>query len=178
MPHKQAGADTMSTTLVLIIVGGLLAAGLFIASRWKRYRIRQTGTMVMANVTEVRSWQDMLARADYSLQKTMPPFVNGRWRYEISAEWIDPNTWKSYVFTSDIKNGLSPARHISSPCSRWYARCNGNRRSSVTCWPLFAPRASMPIFNSAPAHVAPWRSIAPAKPMQPSRGAITSNRMT
>jgi len=108
MPHKQAGADTMSTTLVLIIVGGLLAAGLFIASRWKRYRIRQTGTMVMAKVTEVRSWQDMLARADYSLQKTMPPFVNGRWRYEISAEWIDPNTWKSYVFTSDIKNGLPP----------------------------------------------------------------------
>jgi hypothetical protein len=64
--------------------------------------------MVMAKVTEVRSWQDMLARADYSLQKTMPPFVNGRWRYEISAEWTDPNTWKSYVFTSDIKNGLPP----------------------------------------------------------------------
>src|SRR5438552_17079045 len=107
MPHKQAGADTMSTTLVLIIVGVLLAAGLFIASRWKRYRIRQTGTMVIANVTEVRTWQDMLARADYSL-KTMSPFVNGRWRYEISAEWTDPNTGKSYVFTSDIKNGLSP----------------------------------------------------------------------
>ena len=107
MPLKQAGADTMSTTLVLILVGGLLAAGLFIASRWKRYRIRQTGTMVMANVTEVRSWQDMLARADYSL-KTMSPFVNGRWRYEISAEWTDPNTWKSYVFTSGIKNGLPP----------------------------------------------------------------------
>ena len=108
MPHKQAGADTMSTTLVLIIVGGLLAAGLFIASRWKRYRIRQTGTMVMATVTEVRSWQDMLSRADYSLQKTMNPFVNGRWRYEISAEWTDPNTGKSYVFTSGIKNGLPP----------------------------------------------------------------------
>ena len=97
----------MSTTLVLILVGGLLAAGLFIASRWKRYRIRQTATMVMATVTEVRSWQDLLSRADYSLQK-MNPYVNGRWRYEISAEWIDPNTGKSYVFTSDIKNGLPP----------------------------------------------------------------------
>lgn len=97
----------MSTTLVLILVGGLLAAGLFIASRWKRYRIRQTGTMVMANVTEVRSWQDMLARADYSLKTTMP-FVNGRWRYDISAEWTDPNTGKSYVFTSGIRNGLPP----------------------------------------------------------------------
>ena len=98
----------MSTTLVLIVVGGLLAAGLFIASRWKRYRIRQTGTMVMARVTEVRSWQDMLSRADYTLQKMMMPFVNGRWRYEISAEWIEPHTWKSYVFTSGIKNGLPP----------------------------------------------------------------------
>ena len=95
----------MSTTLVLIL-GGLLAAGLFIASRWKRYRIRQTGTMVMATVTEVRSWQDMLSRADYSLQKTMNPFVNGRWRYQISAEWTDPNTGRSYVFTSGLKNGL------------------------------------------------------------------------
>ena len=98
----------MSTTLVLILLGGLLAAGLFIASRWKRYRIRQTGTMVIANVTEVRSWQDMLARTDYSLQKTMPPLVNGRWRYEMSAEWTDPTTGKSYVFTSGIKNGLPP----------------------------------------------------------------------
>ena len=97
----------MSTILVLILVGGLLAAGLFIASRWKRYRIRQTATMVMATVTEVRSWQDVLARTDYSL-KTMSPFVNGRWRYEISAEWTDPTTWKSYVFTSGIRNGLPP----------------------------------------------------------------------
>ena len=96
----------MSTTLILIILGGLLAAYLFIASRWKRYRIRRTGTMVMAKVTEGRCWQDMLARADYSLQKTMTPFGNGRWRYEISAEWTDPNTGKSYVFTSGIKNGL------------------------------------------------------------------------
>src|SRR5258708_28731635 len=99
MPHKQAGADTMSSTLVLIIVGGLLAADLFIASRWKRYRIRQTGTMVMANVTEVRSWQDMLARADYSLQTTMMPFFNGRWLYEITAEWTHPITWKGYLFS-------------------------------------------------------------------------------
>jgi hypothetical protein len=97
----------MSTTLVLILVGGLLAAGLFIASRWKHYRIRQTGTMVIATVTEVRSWQDLLSRADYSLQK-MNPYVNGRWRYEISAEWTDLNTGKSYVFTSGLKNGLPP----------------------------------------------------------------------
>jgi hypothetical protein len=108
MPHKQAGADKMSTTLVVIIVGGLLAADLFIASRWKRYRIRQTATMVMAKVSEVRSWQDMLSRADSSLQKTMHPFVNGRWRYEMSAQWTDPNTGKSSVFTSGIKNGLPP----------------------------------------------------------------------
>jgi hypothetical protein len=98
----------MSTTLVLILMGGLLAAGLFIASRWKRYRLRQTATMVMATVTEVRSWQDMLARADYSLQKAMNPYVNGRWRYEISAEWTDPTTGKSYMFTSGLKNGLPP----------------------------------------------------------------------
>ena len=97
----------MSTTLVVLLVGGLLAAGLFIASRWKRYRIRQTATMVMANVTEVRSWQDLLARADSSL-KTMPPLVNGRWRYDMSAQWTDPHTGKSYVFTSGIRNGLPP----------------------------------------------------------------------
>ena len=98
----------MSTTLVLILVGGLLATDLFIGSLWKRYRIRQTGTMVMAQVTAVQSWQDMLWRADYSLQKTMPPFVNGRWRYEISAEGTDPTTGKSYVFASGIENGLPP----------------------------------------------------------------------
>jgi hypothetical protein len=91
-----------------MLVGGLLAAGLFLASGWKRYRIRQTATMVMATVTEVRSWQDRLARADYSLQKTMSPFVNGRWRYEMSAEWTDPTSGKSSVFTSRIKNGLPP----------------------------------------------------------------------
>jgi hypothetical protein len=72
----------MSTTLVLIIVGGLLIVGLFIASRWKRSRIRQTGTMVMATVTEVRSWQDMLSRADYSLQKNSS--------LEPGCEWIEP----------------------------------------------------------------------------------------
>ena len=98
----------MSSTLILIILGGLLTAGLFISSKWKLYRIRQSATMVMANVTEVRSWQDTLARTDYSLQKTMSPFVNGRWRYEISAEWTDPDTGRSYVFTSGIKSGLSP----------------------------------------------------------------------
>ena len=91
----------MSTTQVLII-GGLLAAGLFIASRWKRYRLRQTATMVMATVTEVHCWQDVLARADSSQH----PFVNGRWRYEISAEWTDSTTGKSYVFTSGLKYGL------------------------------------------------------------------------
>ena len=97
----------MSTTLTLIIVVGLLAADLLIGSLWKRYRIRQTGTMVMASVSKVRSWQDMQARADYSL-KPMMPFAIGRWRYEISAEWTDPNTGKSSVFTSGIKNGLPP----------------------------------------------------------------------
>ena len=96
----------MPTTLILIILGGLLAAGLFMARRWKRYRIRQTGTMVMAKVTQVRSWQDT-QRADYSLQKTMIPLTGGRWWYEISAEWTDPHTEKTYVFTSGIKNGLS-----------------------------------------------------------------------
>jgi len=134
MPHKQAGADNMSTTLVLIIVGGLLAAGLFIASRWKRYRIRQTGTMVMATVTEVRSWQDMLSRADYSLQKTMNPFVNGRWRYEISAEWTDPNTAKSYVFTSGIKNGLPPYYQRGDYLPAYISP----RGTSLELYPIFA----------------------------------------
>jgi hypothetical protein len=123
----------MSTTLVLILVGGLLAAGLFIASTWKRYRIRQTATMVMATVTEVRSWQDLLSRADYSLQKTMNPFVNGRWRYEISAEWTDPNTGKSYVFTSGLKNGLPPYQ-----CGDSLPAYISPRGTSLELSPIFA----------------------------------------
>ena len=58
MKYFIAGADGMSTTLVLIVLGGLLAVGLFIVSQWKRYRIRHTGTRVMAQVIQVDSWDE------------------------------------------------------------------------------------------------------------------------
>ena len=76
----------MSTTLVLIVLGGLLAALLFIVSQWKRYRIRHTGILVMASVTQVQMWQDA-SRADYSLQsKMIPSFGDGdRTRFALNG---------------------------------------------------------------------------------------------
>ncbi len=95
----------MSTTLVLIVLGGLLAAGLFIVSQWKRSRIRHTGTLVTAKVTQVQMWQDA-PRADFSLQSKMIPLLGGRWWYEIRAEWTDPHSGNTYVFMSGVKKGL------------------------------------------------------------------------
>ena len=89
----------------LIVLGGLLAAALFIESQWKRSRIRHTGTLVTAKVTQVHMWQDA-PRADFSLQSQMIPFLGGRWWYEIRAEWTDPHTENTYVFTSGVKKGL------------------------------------------------------------------------
>lgn len=91
---------------VLVLTGlCLLGAGLLIASQRKRYRIRHTGTLVMAKVTQVQRWQDA-PRADFSLQMQMIPFLGGRWWYELRAEWTDPNTENTYVITSGIKKGL------------------------------------------------------------------------
>ena len=96
----------MSATLVLLILGGLFAVGLFVVSQWKRSRIRHTGTLVTAKVTQVQMWQDA-PRADFSLQaKMIPFFLGGRWWYEIHAEWTDPHTEHTYVFTSGVKKGL------------------------------------------------------------------------
>ena len=97
------GAVDMSTTLVLIVLLGLLGAGLFMVKQWKRYRIRRTGALVMAKVTQVHSWRDS-ARADISLQ--MIPFLGGRWWYELRAEWTDPHTGNTFVITSGLKKGL------------------------------------------------------------------------
>src|SRR5258708_32236149 len=97
------GVVDMSTTLVLIILLGLLGAGLFMVKQWKRSRIRRTGTLVMAKVTQVQSWRDA-ARADISLQ--MIPFLGGRWWYELRAEWTDPHSGNTYVITSGLKKGL------------------------------------------------------------------------
>ncbi len=44
--------------------------------------------------------------ADFSLQSKMIPFLGGRWWYEIRAEWTDPHTENTYVFTSGVKKGL------------------------------------------------------------------------
>jgi len=106
MKRFMAGADDMSTTLGVMILAGLLAAGLFTASQWRRYRIRHTGALVTAHVTQVQSWRDGV-RADISLQSKMLPFLGGQWWYEIRAEWTDPQTGNTYVFTSGIQKGLS-----------------------------------------------------------------------
>lgn len=95
----------MPITLVLIILAGLLATGLFLASQWKRYRIRRTGKRVMAKVTRVKMWQEA-PRADFSFQSQMIPAFGDRWRYEIRAEWTNPCDENTYIFTSGVKNGL------------------------------------------------------------------------
>ena len=95
----------MPNVLILTGLVCLLGAGFLIAGQRKRYRIRHTGTLVMAKVTQVQSWQDSL-RADFSLQRMMIPFLGGRRWYEIRAEWTDPHTESTYVITSGVKKGL------------------------------------------------------------------------
>ena len=91
---------------VLVLTGlCLLGVGLLIARKRKRYRIKHTGMLVMAKVTQVQSWRDS-SRADFSLQMKMIPLLGGQWRYEIRAEWIDPHTENTYSITSGVKNGL------------------------------------------------------------------------
>ena len=92
----------MSTTLVLIVLGGLLAVGLFIVSQWKRYRIRHTGTRVMAQVIQVDSWDETSLDRGVSGQA----WAGGSWQYEVIAEWTDLRTGKTSRITSGIRNGL------------------------------------------------------------------------
>ncbi len=99
------GTEEMPNVLILTGLVCLLGAGFLIVSQWKLYRIRHTGTLVMAKVTQVQSWQDS-PRADFSLQRMMIPFLGGRWWFEIRAEWTDPHTDNTYVITSGVKNGL------------------------------------------------------------------------
>jgi hypothetical protein len=101
----MTGGDEMSSTLVLMVLAGLLIAALFIGSQWKRARIRHKGTLVTAQVTQVQMWQDA-PRADFSLLPKMIPFSGVRWRYEIRAEWTDLHTKDTYVFTSGVKKGF------------------------------------------------------------------------
>lgn len=91
----------MLSVLILIGLVCLLGAGFLVASQMKGYRIRHTGTRVLAKVTQLETWQD-------PLHTQMLPFfvLGGRWRYEIRAEWTDPNTQDTYVFTSGVKKGL------------------------------------------------------------------------
>ncbi len=95
----------MLSVLILTGLVCLVGAGFLIASQRKRSRIRHTGTRVMAKVTQVQSWRDP-PRVDFSHQMQMIPLLGGRWWYEIGAEWTDPNTQDTYVFTSGVKKGL------------------------------------------------------------------------
>lgn len=56
----------MPTTLVLIVLLGLLGAGLFMVNQWKRSRIRRTGTLVMAKVTQCRVGEMLRERTSLS----------------------------------------------------------------------------------------------------------------
>ena len=77
----------------------LLGASLLVASHWKRYRIRHTGTLVMAKVTQVRSWEDS-AFQGFSM------WTPRGWHYEVISEWTDPHTGETYSIRSETKNGL------------------------------------------------------------------------
>jgi len=109
---------------VLVLTGlCLLGAGLLIASQRKRYRIKHTGMLVMAKVTQVQCWRDS-SRADFSLQMKMIPLLGGQWWYEIRAEWTDPHTENTYSITSGVKRGLPGyQRGDSIPA---YVSPNGN----------------------------------------------------
>lgn len=109
----------MQSVLILTSLVCLLVAGLLIASQMKGYRIRHTGTRVMAKVTKVESWRD-------PLHMQMIPFLvlGGGWRYEICAAWTDPNTEDTYGFTSGVKKGLP--RYQQGDYLPAYVSSNGN----------------------------------------------------
>ncbi|MDQ6659800.1 MAG: hypothetical protein M3Z24_02400 [Chloroflexota bacterium] len=95
----------MPITLVLIVLAGHLGAGIFIANQRKRYRIRSSGTRVMAKVIQVRSWQNSTVQGT-PLLLSMVPFIAGGWQYEVIVEGTDPRSGESYIIASGRKNGL------------------------------------------------------------------------
>ena len=113
----------MFTILILVVLGDLLVTALFIGSRWKRARIRRTGTLVRAQVTDVQTWQDT-PRADFSHQTKILYFLGARRFYEIRAEWTDPYTKHTCVFTSGVKQGV-PAYQQGDSLDA-YVSPNGN----------------------------------------------------
>ena len=90
----------MLILLVLTGVACLIGASFLIANQRKRYRIRHTGVLVTAKVTQVKRWQDR-PRANFNFEL----LAGGRWCYEICAEWIDPVTGNTCVITSGAKKG-------------------------------------------------------------------------
>jgi hypothetical protein len=95
----------MSVTLVFILIFCFIITGLFATNQWKHYRIRRTGTLVTARVTQVSYWQDSLT-SDVSVQAKMLPLFGERWEYELVAEWTDPRTEETHTLTSGRKRGL------------------------------------------------------------------------
>lgn len=91
--------------LILLVLTGLVCltgASFLFANERKRYRIRHMGTLVTAQVIHVKCWQDP-PRANFNFEM----LTGGRWWYEISAEWTDPDTGKAYVISSRAKKGRS-----------------------------------------------------------------------
>jgi hypothetical protein len=95
----------MLNTPALIILVCLFGAGtvLFIVNEWERYRIRSTGTRVMAKVIQVHSWQENSFALDIS-PNTMP--LIGRWNYEVITEYTDPRTNETHTSMSGRRTGL------------------------------------------------------------------------
>ena len=96
----------MPITLLWIVLVCLLVIGLFVAKQWNHYRIRKTGTCVLAEVIQVRSSQDLSLSRDISPQIGAIPLVGGRWEYEIVAQWKDPQTGETHLLTSGRGKGL------------------------------------------------------------------------
>jgi hypothetical protein len=108
--NKNAqGVDAMNVMFMVILVVALICSVVFIGEQRKKYRIRKTGLRVMAKVICVSAWQESTTK-DYSLQTRWLPIFNDGWRYEISAEWIDPKNGDNYVFTSGRKKGLPSSK--------------------------------------------------------------------
>ena len=96
----------MPDTLDWIVIVGLVVAGVFVSNQWKYYRIRRSGTQVMAKVIRVDSWQVDSPNNAYVPAITAMPHSGGGWEYEVSAEYTDARTGQQVVIKSGRKKGL------------------------------------------------------------------------
>ncbi|GLV60216.1 hypothetical protein KDH_70370 [Dictyobacter sp. S3.2.2.5] len=100
----------------LILLAALISIGcaLLTLARWsERQRIRQSGTQLMAQIVQIRSWQEPPDSNGFFAAAGRGSLLWGggpRWYYEIIAECKDVATGETYTLSSGPRKGLAHHR--------------------------------------------------------------------